>query len=666
MVNVVASERATLPAKGLPFLALAGNPNAGKTTLFNALTGLRAKTANFPGTTIECRTGSFTIGKHPVDLLDLPGLYSLNDCSDEERMARDALLGEVGDKGRPAGIIVVADATNLERNLYLAGQILEMNLPVVVALTMMDLAERKKISIDFDALSAELGCPMVPIDVRSGKGLDELRQECENMLNGQVSLTKRPERLEYACSCNSCPFKAHFDWTQEVCGKCVHSNEEGESDRTFAIDRVLTHPIFGFLAFASVMLSFFFMVFYIAQYPMEWIDGLFVNARGLVGKFLPEGDLKSLLVDGVIGGVGGMLIFLPQICILFFFLTLLEDTGYLARAAFVMDRLMRRVGLPGKAFVPMLSSHACAIPGIMATRGIEDKRDRLVTILVLPLLTCSARIPVYAMVCALLFPDQPVYAAIAFAGAYSLGGIAALVMAFVFRRTILPGETRPLVLELPGYKMPSVRNALLMAFDRAGIFIRKAGTVIMVISILLWTASTYPKSEPPAEVAEMLLQAEQTNDDDLRREASRLESKHAFANSTAGRLGKAIEPVIEPLGFDWQIGVGIVSSFAAREVIVSTLSIIYGVGENAVEEDPNSLYDNLRASKRSDGSPVYTTATCMSLLVFYVLAMQCLPTQAITRRETGSWNWAIFQFGYMTVLAYLAALITYQTLLFLS
>jgi ferrous iron transport protein B len=290
----------------------------------------------------------------------------------------------------------------------------------------------------------------------------------------------------------------------------------------------------------------------------------------------------------------------------------------------------------------------------------------LVTILVLPLLTCSARIPVYAMVCALLFPDQPMYAALAFAGAYSLGGIAALVMAFVFRRTILPGETRPLVLELPGYKMPSVRNALLMAIDRAGIFIRKAGTVIMVISILLWTASTYPKSEPPAEVTEMLLQAEQTNDDDLRKEASKLESKYAFANSAAGRMGKAIEPVIEPLGFDWQIGVGIVSSFAAREVIVSTLSIIYGVGGDAAEEDPNSLYDNLRESKRSDGSPVYTTATCMSLLVFYVLAMQCLPTQAVTRRETGSWNWAIFQFGYMTVLAYLAALITYQTLTFFS
>ena len=361
-----------------------------------------------------------------------------------------------------------------------------------------------------------------------------------------------------------------------------------------------------------------------------------------------------------------MLVFLPQICILFFFLTLLEDTGYLARAAFVMDRLMRRVGLPGKAFVPMLSAHACAIPGIMATRGIEDKRDRLVTILVLPLLTCSARIPVYAMVCALLFPHQPMSASIAFAGAYSLGGIAALVMAFLLRRSILPGETRPLVLELPSYKMPSIRNAFLMALDRAAIFVRKAGTVIMLISIGLWTASTYPKSDPPASVGQMFAEAERTNDVALEKEASRLESHHALANSVAGRLGQAIEPIIEPLGFDWQIGVGVISSFAAREVIVSTLSIVYGVGEDAASENPNSLYEKLRASKRSDGSPVFTTATCLSLLVFYVLAMQCLPTQVVTRRETGSWKWAALQFGYMTVLAYLAALATYQGLSLLT
>ena len=650
----------------LPVLAIAGNPNAGKTTLFNALTGLRAKTSNFPGTTIECRTSRTKFGEEEVELLDLPGLYSLNDCSDEERLASDALNGRVEGMEKPVGIIVVADATNLERNLYLAGQILELNLPVVVALTMMDLADREKISIDVPALSRELGCPMVSIDGRAGKGLGQLRQECERMLNGQIASSTLPERLLHACNCNSCPFKAHFDWTQEVCEKCVHSTDQSQSDRSFAIDRMLTHPVTGILAFASVMLSFFFLIFYIAQYPMGWIDGLLAHAGSFVGKHLPDGDLNSLLVEGIIGGVGGMLVFLPQICILFFFLTLLEDTGYLARAAFVMDRLMRRVGLPGKAFVPMLSAHACAIPGIMATRGSEDKRDRLVTILVLPLLTCSARIPVYAMVCALLFPHQPMSASIAFAGAYSLGGIAALVMAFLLRRSILPGETRPLVLELPSYKMPSIRNAFLMALDRAAIFVRKAGTVIMLISIGLWTASTYPKSDPPASVGQMFAEAERTNDVALEKEASRLESHHALANSVAGRLGQAIEPIIEPLGFDWQIGVGVISSFAAREVIVSTLSIVYGVGEDAASENPNSLYEKLRASKRSDGSPVFTTATCLSLLVFYVLAMQCLPTQVVTRRETGSWKWAALQFGYMTVLAYLAALATYQGLSLLT
>ncbi len=647
----------------LPVIAIAGNPNAGKTTLFNALTGLRAKTSNFPGTTIECRTSRTKFGEEAVELLDLPGLYSLNDCSDEERLARDALTGQVEETEKPSGIIVVADATNLERNLYLASQILELNLPVVVALTMMDLADRDNISIDTEALSRELGCPMVPIDGRAGKNLDQLREECERMLKGQVASASMPERLQYACNCNSCPFKAHFDWTQEVCDKCVHTDDQSPSEKSFAIDRMLTHPVTGFLAFVSVMLSFFFLVFYIAQFPMDWIDGLFAHTGTFVSEHLPEGDLNSLLVEGIIGGVGGMLVFLPQICILFFFLTLLEDTGYLARAAFVMDRLMRRVGLPGKAFVPMLSAHACAIPGIMATRSIEDKRDRLVTILVLPLLTCSARIPVYAMVCALLFPHDPMLAAITFAGAYALGGVVALVMAFLLRRSILPGETRPLVLELPSYKIPSIRNALLMALDRARIFVRKAGTVIMLISVILRTASTYPKSDPPEEVAQMLEEAKRTNNDALMEEASRLESHHALANSVAGQMGQAIEPVIEPLGFDWQIGVGVISSFAAREVIVSTLSIVYGVGEDAVDDDPDSLYEKLRASKRSDGSPVFTTATCLSLLVFYVLAMQCLPTQVVTKRETGSWKWAVLQFGYMTVLAYLAALATYQGVL---
>ena len=351
------------------------------------------------------------------------------------------------------------------------------------------------------------------------------------------------------------------------------------------------------------------------------------------------------------------------------FLALLEDPGYLARAAFVMDRLMRRVGLPGKAFVPMLSAHACAVPAIMSARVIESKRDRLVTMLVLPLLSCSARIPVYAMITALLFPNRPLMAATVFTGAYTLGIVAALVMAFVFKHTLLPGETKPLVLELPGYKMPSLRTALLATFDRCRIFVKRAGTVILLVSIALWFLATYPKSPVPEEAVRQLATAEQLDSRGdteaakaLRHQADQLTSQSNLAQSFAGRLGRWIEPVIAPLGFDWQIGVGIISSFAAREVIVSTLAVVYGVGEAAAEESPGSLYDTLRAATRTDGSPVFTTATSVSLLIFYVLAMQCLSTQAVTRRETGGWRWPLFQLGYMTVLAYTSALAVYQLL----
>jgi ferrous iron transport protein B len=441
--------------------------------------------------------------------------------------------------------------------------------------------------------------------------------------------------------------------------------------RTEAIDAVLTHPVVGVIAFFMVMFLIFATIFWIAQYPMDWIETFFTQAGQLVSAVVPErwGDLRSLLTDGVIGGVGGMLVFLPQICILFFFLSLLEDTGYLARAAFVMDRLMRKVGLPGKAFVPMLSAHACAIPAIMASRVIDDKRDRLVTILVLPLMTCSARIPVYAMVVALLFRGHPVQSAMVFTVAYSLGIIAALTMAFLFKKTILKGESKPLVLELPSYKLPSLRNALLTMYDRALIFIRKAGTIILLISIALWALAKYPKSDAPATALDLAAQArvlaaagQSDAAAELNDQAELLTAQHALANSFAGRAGQLFEPVLRPLGFDWRIGVGIISSFAAREVIVSTLAIVYGVGADTADDSPETLYDRMNAARRADGTPVFTTATCWSLLVFYVLAMQCLPTQAITRRETNSRKWPAFQFVYMTVLAYVSSLLVYQVL----
>jgi ferrous iron transport protein B len=618
-------------------LALAGNPNSGKTTLFNALTGLRAQTANYPGTTVERRTGRFGA----FEVIDLPGLYDLEAMSEEERIAVDVITS------KPDAAVVVADAMNLSRSLFLISQILERNVPVVVALNMMDLAEDAGMVIDAGKLSAELGCPVVPIVARTGRGLDELRR---------VLGVPTPVKQAVTCgACDDCRFKTRYAWTDAIASRVTEVTGQPRNPWTERIDRVLTHPVIGLLTFFGVMTGFFFLIFHIAHFPMDMIDALFTGMGGFIARHLPEGDLRDLLVQGVIGGMGGMLVFLPQICILFFCLSLLEDTGYLARAAFVMDRLMRHVGLPGKAFVPLLSAHACAIPAIMATRVIEDKRDRLVTILIAPLMSCSARIPVYSMLAALLFAHDPWRASLVFTGAYLVGVVAALIAAIVFKRTILKGETRPLVLELPVYKIPSLRTALLTMIDRARVFIKNAGTVILLISVVLWVLATYPKSAPSPEA--LTLQQRGLNE-----QADRLISRQGLENSIAGHIGRFIEPVIRPLGFDWQIGIGIISSFAAREVIVSTLAVVYGVGEDVAEQNPQSLYDSLRNAERTGGGKVFTTATCASLLIYYVLAAQCLSTQAVTRRETNSWKWPALQLAYMSVMAYLAALVVFQTL----
>ncbi|HXF10023.1 MAG TPA: ferrous iron transport protein B, partial [Desulfuromonadaceae bacterium] len=535
-----------------------------------------------------------------------------------------------------------------------------------VALNMTDMAERDGIRIDEKKLRAQLGCPVVAISARNGKGLDELRLEIAQLIDS--STTKAEVKpLSMCASCRGCPYQARYEWTETVSAAVTNGKAQRRSRLTETIDDVVTHSTIGMAIFGAVMLSLFALIFWAAKIPMDLIDHLFTSIGGWIAGVIPHGDLQSLLVNGVIGGVGGVLIFLPQICILFFALSLLEDTGYMARAAFVMDKVMRRFGLPGKAFVPMLSAHACAIPAIMSTRVIENPRDRLVTILITPLMTCSARIPVYAMVTALLFPNSPFKAALVFTGAYVTGAVVAFVAALIFQRTILPGGSRPLVIELPPYRLPSLRTALLHTLDRAKIFIKQAGTIILLISLVLWGLSHYPKSAAPATAVAMTQQAAQMENagdiagaNGLRAQADRLTAQSALQNSFAGKIGHAIEPVIKPLGFDWQIGIGILSSFTAREVIVSTLAVVYGVGDNAADENRTSLYDTLKHATRTDGTAVFTTATCASLLIFYVLAAQCLSTSAVVRRETNSWKWPLFQIGYMTGLAYVAAFVVFQ------
>ncbi len=650
-----------------PRVLFIGNPNTGKTTLFNALSGLRAKTANFAGTTVEHRRATVPIAGRTLELIDLPGLYGLDAASPEERVAEDALRG-TGTFERAVNLVVlVLDATNLEQNLYLAGEVAELNLPTVAVLNQMDAAHTLGIDVKAERIAQRLNCPVVEASGRTGLGLDALRRMMIETLVDEPAAAAPLASCSCTAGCRSCPIADRYEWAKGVADESGnHAHIIGDK-ATDAIDRILTHPVVGVMGFALVMAGLFYLIFALATWPMGWIEAGFTWAGETIGALLPAGDLRSLVVDGLIGGVGGVLVFLPQIVILFFFITLLEDTGYLARAAFVMEKLMRRVGLPGKAFVPMLSAHACAIPGLMATRTIENPRDRLATILVLPLMTCSARLPVYAMIAALLFGGEPFKASLLFLAAYLVGIAAALIVAGLFKLTILRGKTQPMVIELPRYRLPSLKNAVMSAYDRGMIFVKKAGTVILLISLVLWALATYPKMPEDAMPPQAAVQIEKLEAsagdaisvEDAQAAIDGIIAEQELGYSVAGRLGRLVEPVFAPLGYDWKVSVGVVTSFAAREVVVSTLGVLYGVGDDT-ESDSPALIQTLRAQTHADGTRVFTTAMALSLLVFFVLAMQCLPTQAVTARETGSWKWAIFQLGYMSLLAYGTALIVFQ------
>ncbi len=683
-------------------IAIIGNPNCGKTTVFNALTGLRQKVGNYPGVTVEKKEGKIVLddGKK-ISILDLPGTYSLSANSPDEKIATDVLLGRLADTPFPDAVICVVDASNIERNLYLLSQIIDQHFPVIVALNMIDVAEQEGITIDVRKLSSLLGVPIIPTIASKKTGTDHLLSALKNALSvspqarrwqmpdivGQehqelisllVSNEKMNEHVAYheAQALLSTPrdsrllkdvltaetfdhlqqdhqkleslgfdrysifVESRYQWIKQVCEQCVTTSVK-QNDLTFSdkIDSVVTHKVGGFIIFFTLMMVMFQTIFTWAALPMELIGEGFDLLGAHIGNIIPPGDLHDLVVNGAISGVGAVVTFLPQILFLFLFLGLLEDTGYMARAAFIMDRLMGKVGLHGKSFIPLLSSFACAIPGIMATRTIENPKDRLVTMLVAPLMSCSARLPVFALLIAAFIPHTTILGFLNLAGLvlvsmYLLGLIMALLMAWLFKKTLLKGESPSFVMELPPYRMPSIKNTILHMWERSRIFLKRAGTIILGVSIVLWFLATYPKLNEgtPSE---------------------------KLAHSFVGRAGHFIEPALTPLGFDWKIGIGIISSLLQREVFVSTMGTIYNI-ENS---DNNTL--SLRQQIQSDvdpvtGLPKFTALTAICLMVYYVLAMQCMSTVAVMRRETNGWKWPAFQFAYMTVLAYVGTFITYK------
>ena len=657
-------------------IALAGNPNAGKTTLFNALTGLKQKVANYPGVTVERKEGFWRLGNdNYARLIDLPGLYSLDATSLDEQIARDVLTGRIANLPKPHIIVAVVDATNLERNLYLVTQLLDYNVPLVVALTMVDTAEKQSLEINTKKLSKLLQVPVVEVKATQRKGIEELT---ETVL--QVTKTEQKKK-SYSFSTNHSEnisdesfvhlslqddsqinkqIFARYNFISDIYQESVkpkHTEERGVSEK---IDRILTHKFFGLVILIAILLLVFQTIFSWANLPMDLLEQGFGALGNFVRVSMPEGILTDLLVDGVIAGVGGVLVFLPQILLLFLFLSILEDTGYMARAAFLLDKLMRGVGLHGKAFLPLLSSFACAIPGIMATRTIEDRRDRLATIMIAPFMSCSARLPVYTLMIATFFAGQTVFGfvslgAVLILAMYALGIVVAVIVGWILKRTILKAPPPPFVMELPPYRLPNFRTVFQNMFTRAGLFLKRAGTVILAISIILWALTAFPRNTE-VQIQDSSVQTQTITDSE---QATIDDSGAKLRNSYAGQLGHLIEPVIKPLGFDWKIGVALIASFAAREVLVSTLSIIYNVGNDSNEES-ESLMQAVREAKKDDGSPAWSPLTALTLMVFFVLAMQCMSTVAVVRRETNSWTWALFMVFYMTGLAYLAAFLTYQ------
>ncbi|MCS6856516.1 MAG: ferrous iron transport protein B [Sandaracinaceae bacterium] len=709
-------------------ILLVGNPNSGKTTLFNLLTGLRARTGNYPGITVECRAARIEIDGILVELIDLPGTYSLSARSEEERIAIREILKNTPPS--PDLALVIADATALERHLYLLVQVLETGLPSILCLNMMDEARAQGLKIDLATLEKSLGIPVVAIAARHGEGLEGLKQAIASSIRLGLPVPKDPpltlhprleqalDRIEKAIDASLLPqragrarralarwlllsvgedelseipptlralvaseekqafedglaldhalISARYAWIDTILKQAL-APPSFHSSTTERIDRFLTHPLWGSLAFMTAMFFLFQMLFKGVEPIVSIIETLVSLTQSWLRHILPPGPLVELLANGVVAGVGNVLVFLPQIAFLSFFLAFLEDTGYLARVAFVIDRLMGAIGLHGRAFIPMLSGFACAVPAILSTRTIENRRDRLLVMLTIPLVSCSARLPVYLLVIGILFPPgTSVFGleagALLLFGMYALSILSALGAAYLLRHFLLRGPRPPFLLELPPYRWPDLRNLLRVVFDRSWAFVSNAGSLITAITVVLWALLHLPwNAERERWFEQRLAEAKVISDPFLRSERIdqlvRERAEERMESSFAGRLGQMIEPLIAPLGFDWKIGIGILASFAAREVLVSTLGIVYGAGEEAEAKD---IQGRIRQSKRKDGRPALSALSGISLMVFYLFAAQCMSTVIMVFRESGSWRWALLMVAYMNSAAYLASLLVYQ------
>ena len=696
-------------------IALVGNPNSGKSSLFNVLTGLNQKVGNFPGVTVDKKTGQCAISETlSATLIDLPGTYSLYPKRADEWVAYKVLLQQDEDI-KPDMVLLVADASNLKRNLLFCSQIIDLKIPVVLALSMMDLAGNKGTQIDLAGLERELGVPVVSINPRKGKGIPQLKKIIDQTA---ADITAAPREFINNAGLAEAPVAGvkklfphisdytalhylinheHFKLGTSVQDAIEAIEEENnfnptrtqaeeimqrysrikqimqvtvvENDPlkkalfTEKLDNILLDRKWGYLILIAVLFLLFQSVFWIAQYPMDGIEWIFGKLSGFLSNTLPETWWSDLLINGVIAGLSGIMVFIPQIMILFGLITLLEDTGYMARISFLTDKLMRKVGLNGKSVMPMISGLACAVPAIMSARNIENRKERLLTIMVTPLMSCSARLPVYTILIALVIPSKLYFGFLSVQGLvmmclYLLGTVMALVVSFVMKWFIKITEKSFFILELPVYRAPRWKNALTTMIEKAKIFVFQAGKIIMVISLLLWVLSTYGPGKNMAAVTTKYNQLVQQ----YPQQATELNRKRKTAllqNSFAGTLGKWIEPAIRPLGYDWKIGIALVTSFAAREVFVGTMATLYSVGEDA-DDNSSTLRQKMNAAVRDDGTKVYNLATGLSLLVFYVLAMQCMSTLAVVKRETRSWKWPLIQLAYMTALAYLTSWAVYN------